>query len=115
MRYLHQIRQDTLILNFQENLILPNPDQELILLIDDAILQGIIHCAINLSEIQYMNSAGIGLLMRILAKFRNQEGEVVLIKPSPTIQKLLLITKLNAIFTIVESEEQAIEVLKKDS
>jgi len=38
---------------------------------------------------------------------------VVLINPSEQIRKLLLITKLNSIFTIVESEQSAKEHLKK--
>ena len=65
------------------------------------------YCAIDLSEVRYMNSSGIGVLITILTKFRNKGGEVVLIKPSDQIRKLLVITKLNAIFTIVESEEEA--------
>jgi anti-sigma B factor antagonist len=37
---------------------------------------------------------------------------MILVKPSEKIEKLLLITKLNNIFSIVESKEEAIELLK---
>ena len=49
------------------------------------------------------------MLITILTKFRNKGGEVYLMKPSETVQKLLVITKLNAIFHIIQTEE---EVLK---
>ena len=58
-----------------------------------------------------MNSSGIGVLITLLTKYRNQEGEMILIKPSENIQKLLLITKLNKIFTIVNNKEEAVEIL----
>jgi anti-sigma B factor antagonist len=51
-------------------------------------------------------------LITILTKFRNQEGELILVKPSEKIEKLLLITKLNNIFSIVDSQEEAVELLK---
>jgi anti-sigma B factor antagonist len=58
-----------------------------------------------------MNSSGIGVLITLLTKFRNHEGEMVLIKPSETIRKLLIITKLNKIFSINETREAAIKSL----
>jgi anti-sigma B factor antagonist len=48
------------------------------------------------------------MLITILTKFRNKGGEVFLLKPSENVQKLLVITKLNAIFQIVKSEEEAL-------
>jgi anti-sigma B factor antagonist len=37
---------------------------------------------------------------------------MILVKPSEKIEKLLLITKLNNIFSIVDSKEEAIDLLK---
>jgi anti-sigma B factor antagonist len=66
-------------------------------------------CIVDISGLRYINSSGIGLLITILTKFRNKSGEVYLMKPSESVQKLLVITKLNAIFHIIQSED---EVLK---
>ena len=76
----------------------------------DAIQENLKSCIVDISGLRYINSSGIGLLITILTKFRNKGGEVYLMKPSESVQKLLVITKLNAIFQIVQSEE---EVLKK--
>lgn len=70
-------------------------------------------CAVDLSKVTYMNSNGIGILINILTKMRNRGGEVVLINPSAQIHKLLVITKLNSIFDVVDSEEEARAQLNK--
>jgi len=82
-------------------------------LVNDKINSNILHAAIDLSNVRYMNSSGIGVLITLLTKFRNKSGEVVLINPSEQIKKLLIITKLNSIFNIVDNESQAIERLQK--
>ena len=57
-------------------------------------------CVINLKEVEYMDSGGLGLLLKLLTKFRNVGGEVYLEEVSESVKKLLLITKLNSIFEI---------------
>jgi anti-sigma B factor antagonist len=52
------------------------------------------------------------VLITILTKFRNKGGEVFLMKPSEAVQKLLIITKLNAIFQIVNSEDEAKKLIE---
>ncbi|NJL13640.1 MAG: STAS domain-containing protein [Microscillaceae bacterium] len=68
--------------------------------------------AVDLRPLALLNSQGLNLLLRMLAKVRNRGGELVLVRPPENIQKLLLMTKLNAIFTIVDSPEAAIELLE---
>lgn len=79
--------------------------------ITDHINQKILNCIVDISDVRYINSSGIGVLITILTKFRNKGGEVWLVKPSENVKKLLIITKLNAIFNIAESEEEAINGL----
>lgn len=114
MSFTHETIEKVLFITFKENLIVTNIDAKLIQVIDEHIENGILACAIDLSKIDYMNSTGIGILTRILAKFRNKDGEVVLIQPSESIRKLLIITKLNAIFTIVKDKQEAIKVLNQN-
>jgi anti-sigma B factor antagonist len=80
---------------------------------NNALQQQVLICVIDISKLRYINSSGIGVLITILTKFRNKGGEVYLMKPSDNVQKLLVITKLNAIFQIVQSEEEVLKVSKK--
>jgi len=48
----------------------------------------------------------------MLTKMRNVGGEVYLSSPSEHVKKLLIITKLNNIFTVYDSVEDAKEKIK---
>ena len=101
MKYSHKIVNNNLVLTLSGDLIGENHGPELISIINDSIKDDIIFCAIDVEEVRYINSSGIGVLITILTKFRNKGGEVILINPSESVEKLLKITKLNSIFTIV--------------
>ncbi len=72
----------------------------------EAITDNIKKCVVDISALRYINSSGIGVLITLLTKFRNKGGELYLMKPSESVQKLLVITKLNAIFNIIQSETE---------
>lgn len=76
----------------------------------NAYTSKMIHFAVvDLSNVRYINSSGIGVLITILTKFKNKNGDVALMNPSDHVKKLLIITKLNAIFTLVASPKEAIQ------
>lgn len=109
MEFKHEIKDNLLILRLLGDLIGENNGAAIIEVVKEAIQQQVSTCIVDISGLRYINSSGIGVLITILTKFRNKGGEVYLMKPSDSVQKLLVITKLNAIFQIVQSEE---EVLK---
>ena len=113
MEYSHEIVNNVLVLRLQGDLIGENHGPELVSIINDTINDNIVFCAIDIEQVRYINSSGIGVLITILTKFRNKDGEVVLIKPSESVEKLLVITKLNSIFTIVPDIEHALKELVK--
>ena len=113
MEYSHEIIKDVLVLKLSGDLIGENHGPELISIINDTINEDIIFCAIDIQDVRYINSSGIGVLITILTKFRNKGGEVILIKPSDSVEKLLVITKLNSIFTIVSNLDHAFRELIK--
>lgn len=107
MDYSHKIENNIIVLKLSGDLIGENHGPELISVVNDAINDDIIFCAIDIQNVRYINSSGIGVLITILTKFRNKGGNVVLIKPSDSVEKLLIITKLYSIFTIVSSLDHA--------
>ncbi|HEX6223823.1 MAG TPA: STAS domain-containing protein [Chryseolinea sp.] len=109
MIFTHEIRNDVLIIRLSGDLIGENNSSSVVALVTDNLQQKIRTCIVDISGLRYINSSGIGLLITILTKFRNKGGEVYLMKPSENVQKLLVITKLNAIFQIIQSED---EILK---
>ena len=112
MEYSHKIENGILMLSLQGDLIGEVKGPELLEVINDAFNKGVKYCAIDISEVRYINSSGIGVLITILTKFRNRDGEVCLINPSEHVKKLLIITKLTAIFNIVDNMNEAIQRLQ---
>ena len=111
--YSHELIDDLLVINFMGDLIGEQTGPELMEIINDRINEKVLFTAIDISDLRYINSSGIGVLITILTKFRNKGGEVILVNPSEHVKKLLIITKLNAIFTIVNTIEEARATIKK--
>ena len=63
---------------------------------------------IDFTKIDYIDSTGIGELVGYLGKFSNQNRKLVLVNPSDRIQKLLKLAKLDSVFKIYSSEEEAV-------
>ncbi|MCR9253927.1 MAG: STAS domain-containing protein [bacterium] len=112
MNYSSEIVNNIFEIKFTGDLIGENNGPEVIEKINDVINQGIKNAIVDIEEVRYINSSGIGVLITILTKFRNKGGEIVLVNPSEHVKKLLIITKLQAIFTIVDSKEQAKDKFK---
>ncbi|WP_035562735.1 STAS domain-containing protein [Hymenobacter sp. IS2118] len=88
----------------------PDTDQ-LLQTVNHHLGEDLSRCAVDLSEIRYINSTGIGVLVSLLTKFRSRGGELVLINPADHPKKMLAITKLNNIFTVAADEAAARQLL----
>ncbi|UXX81267.1 STAS domain-containing protein [Reichenbachiella carrageenanivorans] len=113
MNYKINHEGDLVLITFEGDLIGEENGPEIIEAVNDTLSNDIIKCAVDITDVRYINSSGIGVLITILTKFRNKGGEVILVNPSDHVKKLLAITKLNAIFTVVDSIADAKKELNK--
>jgi anti-sigma B factor antagonist len=67
---------------------------------------------LNLHNLKYLNSSGLNVLIQILTKTRNAGGEVVVCCLSEKVKQLFLITKLNSVFKVCSSTEEAYDYFK---
>ena len=63
---------------------------------------------IDLSQVDWMNSTGLGILISSYTTLRNSKGELKLANVTDKIQSLLVITKLVTVFDAHETVEGAI-------
>ncbi len=63
---------------------------------------------IDFTKIDYIDSTGIGELVGYLGRFRTQNRKLILVNPSERIRKLLKLARLDAMFKIHSTEEEAI-------
>jgi anti-sigma B factor antagonist len=64
---------------------------------------------VNLSNVSYMDSSGLGILVAILKKSKQENGNMKLIKLTPGIKKIFDLTKLTKFFEIFEEEDEAVK------
>ena len=79
--------------------------------VDNTISEKINKIVLDLEHIEYINSNGLNCFIQLLTKARNMGGDAVIVNVPEKIKNLLLISKLNTVFTIKDSIGQANETL----
>ena len=70
---------------------------------------------LNLAEVAYVDSSGVGQLVGALTTARNQGGDLKLLKPSSNVLDVLKTTKLDTVFDIRQDEAAAIQSFSKSA
>ena len=63
---------------------------------------------LDVSDVERVDSSGMGLLVRFLSHTRNRGGDLRLAAPQNFFRSLLQMTKLSTIFRIYDNEEEAV-------
>lgn len=74
----------------------------------DLLSKGSKNILLNLADVNYIDSSGIGELVSAFTAVRNQGGELKLLKLTKKVHDLLQITKLYTVFDIKDDEAEAI-------
>ena len=77
--------------------------------LDSLLAQGKKNIVVDLSGITILNSSGMGILISGYSKVNNNGGVLKLANITNKIQGLLSITKLNSIFEIYNSTDEAVK------
>ena len=80
--------------------------------VKDLLSKGHKNILLNLGEINYVDSSGIGELVAAFTSVRNQGGEMKLLHLTKKIHDLLQITKLYTVFDVKDDEAEAIAAFK---
>ncbi|MBZ5531148.1 MAG: STAS domain-containing protein [Acidobacteriia bacterium] len=67
---------------------------------------------LNLGDVTYIDSSGIGELVSAFTSVRNQQGQLKLLKLTKKVHDLLQITKLYTVFEIYDDEAAGIASFK---
>jgi anti-sigma B factor antagonist len=77
--------------------------------------QGQKHVLLNLGEVHYIDSSGIGELVSAFTTMRDQGGELKLLNLTRKVHDLIQITKLHTVFDIKDDEAAAIQAFSKSA
>ena len=78
-------------------------------LLHQYVTEGKKNIIIDLSEVKFMNSSGLGMLISGLTTMKKEGGNLKLANVTDKIQSLLLITKLVTIFESYDSIDEAVK------
>jgi len=79
----------------------------------DLLAKGQKHILLNLGDVNYIDSSGIGELVSAYTTARNQGGELKLLNLTKKVHDLLQITKLYTVFDVKDDEASAISSFSK--
>ncbi len=67
---------------------------------------------VDLDEVKFINSSGLGMLIGGLTTLRNSGGELKLARASKKIEDLLKMTKLTTVFDVHKTVNEAVAAFK---
>ena len=80
--------------------------------VHDLVAKGSKHILLNLENISYIDSSGIGELVSAFTSVKNSGGELKLLNLTKKVHDLLQITKLYTVFDIWDNEASAVTAFK---
>ncbi len=100
---------DVTILDVEGKILLGEGDVQLKRKIDELIERKETKLLLNLAKVPYMDSGGLGEIVRSYTTVKRAGGELKLLNATKRISDLLTITKLITVFEIFEEEPEAIK------
>lgn len=110
----NELKEGVLVISLEGNLLGENTNGPVMELLKQNIEAGTKKVLFNLTDMKFINSTGLGMLMTALSKTRNAGGELALCGLPEQMRKLLQMTKLETIFPIYADEAAAINFLKSN-
>jgi anti-anti-sigma factor len=79
----------------------------------DALYEGVDGLILNLKEVDYLDSTGLGVMIEAARFLRPKGGALCLIEVPRKIETILTITRLNTVFSVFETEKDALKSLER--
>jgi len=104
---------DVMILDLKGKITLGEGDELLKDKVNSVVNQGHRKMVLNLAEVPYLDSAGLGEVVRAYTTVSRQGGHLKLLNLTKRITDLLSITKLLTVFETFDSESDAVKSFSK--
>src|SRR5438067_8492614 len=105
---------DVVIVDFEGRLAVGVGDDLLPRLIEQLLGEGTRKILLNLSEMDYIDSNGLGELVQSLKTSKRFGASLRLLKPQDRVRKTLRLTNLLPMFSVYDSESEAIRSFAAD-
>jgi anti-sigma B factor antagonist len=99
---------DLTILDLKGRLVLDEGDTSCVERIDALVRQNRVRIILNLEDVTYIDSAGVGALVSKFVTLRKRGGDLKLLRLSPRVRRVISIARLLAVFEAFDAEDLAI-------
>lgn len=110
MKQKHHEQYNAVVIELKGNVMGGDDTKEFNELLHKVLDEGKKNVVVDLSEVKFMNSSGLGMLIGGLTTMKKGNGTLKLARTTDKIESLLVITKLSTIFESFETVEDAIKV-----
>lgn len=100
--------KDTTIIDLTGRLTMGEPCKALRDEVHDVLGQGTRKILLNLADVSYIDSAGLGELTSAYMSVKSREGELKLVNLTKRVHDLMQITKLYTVFDVHDDEKKAL-------
>lgn len=104
---------DVTVLDLEGKILLGDGDVQLKQYVADLVARGVRRVLLNCKDVPYMDSSGLGEVVRCYTAVKRAGGELKLVNLTKRLIDLLTITKLITVFETFESEDSAIKSFHK--
>ena len=98
-----------MILDLKGKLTIGDGDELLKDKINSLVQQGHTKLILNLADVPYIDSGGLGQVVRTYTTVKQHNGSLKLMNVTKRIEDLLAITKLLTVFDVFETEQEALQ------
>lgn len=67
---------------------------------------------VDLSELQYISSAGAGVFIGAVGTAQENNGNIVILRPTPNVREVFELLGLSQVFTFKETREEAVNAFR---
>jgi anti-sigma B factor antagonist len=96
------------IVTLEGDLVIGEPESTFKKTVTRLLEEGRIHLLVDLKGVRFLDSSGLGALVRALTNSQKEGGQTKLVNAGPQIRKLLEMTKLDSVFELHDSLESAV-------
>ncbi|HEY6221146.1 MAG TPA: STAS domain-containing protein [Candidatus Eisenbacteria bacterium] len=90
------------------DLVIGEPEAAFKKAVTRLIEEGRVNLLVDLKEVGFLDSSGLGALVRAMTLSQKEGGQTKLLRVGPQVRKLLEMTKLDSVFEIYDDPDRAL-------
>jgi anti-sigma B factor antagonist len=96
------------ILSLRGDLVIGEPEAMFKKTVTRLLEEGQVHLLVDMSQVGFLDSSGLGALVRAMTNSQKEGGQTKLLNAGPQVRRLLEMTKLDSVFELHEDLERAV-------